>query len=139
VGVLVLYLLLSVFFGARPTGAADAPKRLPTLCIDSEAVSVSGVSSGAFFAHQFHVAHSARVMGAAIFAGGPYLCAGDNFPQSLFRSLNVCSDFSPGPFLGPPDAERSIAAARTAAAAGGIDRHVPIARRSGVPVFRSSG
>jgi poly(3-hydroxybutyrate) depolymerase len=64
--------------GLQPASASDRPERLPTLCIDSEAVSVSGVSSGAFFAHKFHVAHSARVMGAAIFAGGPYLCAGDD-------------------------------------------------------------
>jgi poly(3-hydroxybutyrate) depolymerase len=121
VGALVLYLLLSVFFGARPTGAAEAPERLPTLCIDSEAVSVSGVSSGASFAHQFHVAHSARVMGAGIFAGGPYLCAGDDFPKNLLRSMSVCANASPGPFLGPPDAQRSITAARNAASVGGID------------------
>ena len=112
--------LLAVALGSQPAGAAEA-EPLPALCIDENAISVSGISSGAFFAHQFHVAHSARVMGAAIFAGGPYLCAGDNFPQSLFRSLSVCSHFSPGPFRGPPDPQRSIAAARGAAAAGGID------------------
>ena len=114
-------LLSSVRLGTPPAGAADVSEKLPALCIDTDAVSVSGISSGAFFAHQFHVANSQRVMGAAIFAGGPYLCAGEGFPQSLFRSLNVCSDTGPGPFLGPPDAQRSIAAARAAASAGGID------------------
>ena len=113
--------LLAVAVGSQPAGAADPPEQLPALCIDENAISVSGISSGAFFAHQYHVAHSARVMGAAIFAGGPYLCAGDDFPRSLFRSLNVCSHFTPGPFLGPPDAQRSITAARAAAKAGGID------------------
>ena len=112
--------LLAVALGSQPVGAAEA-EPLPALCVDENAISVSGISSGAFFAHQFHVAHSARVMGAAIFAGGPYLCAGDDFPRSLFRSLNVCSHFTPGPFLGPPDAQRSITAARAAAKAGGID------------------
>ena len=118
---LALALLSSVRVGTPPAGAADVSEKLPALCIDTDAVSVSGISSGAFFAHQFHVANSQRVMGAAIFAGGPYLCAGDDFGRSLFRSSSVCSHVNPGPFLGPPDAQRSIAAARAAAAAGGID------------------
>ena len=33
-----------------------------------------GLSSGGFFAHQFHIAHSALVTGAGIIAGGPYGC-----------------------------------------------------------------
>jgi poly(3-hydroxybutyrate) depolymerase len=39
-------------------------------------VTVSGLSSGAFFAHQFEVAYSALVSGAGLIAGGPYGCAG---------------------------------------------------------------
>jgi hypothetical protein len=70
---------------------------------------------------QFHVAHSARVMGAAAFAAGPYQCAGERYPRTLFRALNVCADFGPGPFLGPPDPQRSIRAVDTAAETGGID------------------
>jgi pimeloyl-ACP methyl ester carboxylesterase len=38
-------------------------------------VTVSGVSSGAFFAHQFEIAHSGLVSGAGLVAGGPYGCA----------------------------------------------------------------
>jgi poly(3-hydroxybutyrate) depolymerase len=117
---LIATALLALILGTG-SSASDTPERLPTLCIDPEAVSVSGVSSGAAFAHQFHVAHSTRVMGAGIFAGGPYLCAGENFPQNLFRSLNVCSNTGRGPFLGPPNPQRSISAARIAARAGGID------------------
>jgi poly(3-hydroxybutyrate) depolymerase len=112
--------LLALIVAAGSVAAANGSALAP-LCIDTTGVSVSGISSGAFFAHQFHVAHSAQVMGAAIFAGGPYLCAGDDYPESLFRSLNVCSHLSPAPFLGPPDAQRSIVAARSAAEAGGID------------------
>lgn len=37
--------------------------------------SVSGLSSGAYFAVQYEIAHSATIAGAAIFAGGPYFCA----------------------------------------------------------------
>jgi poly(3-hydroxybutyrate) depolymerase len=38
-------------------------------------VTVSGLSSGAFFAHQFEVAYSALVSGVGLVAGGPYGCA----------------------------------------------------------------
>ena len=49
--------------------------RLPTgLALDRSSVTVSGLSSGGFFAHQFHVAHSSLVTGAGIIAGGPYGC-----------------------------------------------------------------
>lgn len=38
-------------------------------------VSVSGFSSGAYMAIQFHVSHSALVMGLGAIAGGPFFCA----------------------------------------------------------------
>ena len=38
--------------------------------VDSSQVSVSGMSSGACMATQFHVAHSSDVMGVGIIAGG---------------------------------------------------------------------
>lgn len=44
------------------------------LSLDPASVTVSGLSSGGFFAHQFHVAFSRTVSGAAILAGGPYGC-----------------------------------------------------------------
>jgi len=43
--------------------------------LDPSGVTVSGISSGAFFAHQFHVAYASLVKGAGIVAGGPYGCA----------------------------------------------------------------
>ena len=39
---------------------------------------VSGLSAGAFFSHQYHVAHSSSIDGAGIIAGGPYYCAMGN-------------------------------------------------------------
>lgn len=131
-------LALSVALLLAPAAAAlaAAPGPLPPLCIDPKGVTVSGISSGGFLAHQLHVAHSRRIAGAAIFAAGPYLCAGDGYPESLFRALNVCADFSPGPFLGPPDVERSLNAARTAAKAGRID---DLAGLRGDRVFLFSG
>ncbi len=52
----------------------------------SKQTSVSGISSGAYMAGQFQVAHSDEVVGAGIVAGGPYGCA-----ESLY------ADVIPGP------------------------------------------
>lgn len=59
-------------FAQTPTQAADP---LPALRVDISQTSVSGLSSGAYMATQFQVAHSGIVMGAGIVAGGPYGCA----------------------------------------------------------------
>lgn len=56
--------------------AAHAEPSLPALNIDLSQTTVSGISSGAFMAVQFGVAHSASVRGVAATAGGPYFCAG---------------------------------------------------------------
>lgn len=48
---------------------------LPALNVDPNAISVSGLSAGAFMAVQYSVAFSAQVMGAGVIAGGPFYCA----------------------------------------------------------------
>ncbi|TRY67557.1 hypothetical protein TCAL_03306, partial [Tigriopus californicus] len=47
---------------------------LPQFNVDPDLVSVSGISSGAYFATQFHVAYSMSVQGCGLWAGGPDLC-----------------------------------------------------------------
>lgn len=49
-----------------------------TLNLDKSSVVVTGLSAGAYFASQFHVAYSGSLIGAGIIAGGPYYCAGDD-------------------------------------------------------------
>ena len=67
-------------------------------------VTVSGISSGAFFAHQFHVAYSGLVKGAGMVAGGLYACAEQvddvvpphpftGIPKSVAAALAVCTRF----------------------------------------------
>ena len=56
---------------APETSDAELPGNLD---LEPATVTVSGLSSGGFFAHQFHVAFSERVAGAGIIAGGPYGC-----------------------------------------------------------------
>ena len=96
--------------------------------LEPSSVTVSGISSGAFFAHQFHVAYSSLVKGVGIVAGGPYACAdqvdsitpplGNPFfvalvPRRVVASLAVCTHFGRSDFKqagwqfpGKPDADR---------------------------------
>lgn len=66
--------------------AASAAERLPAYGADISQTSVSGVSSGAYMAVQFHVAYSGTVVGAGVLAGGPYHCA----EGSLWTALRRC-------------------------------------------------
>lgn len=81
-GLALAVLLLALAF----TGKRQPSGVLPALGVRINETSVSGISSGAYMAGQFQIAHSGIVMGAAIIAGGPYGCA-----ESLF------ADLMPGP------------------------------------------
>ncbi len=67
------FLGLCIF--ALAPGCGPNAQKLPALNADLSQTSVSGLSSGGYMAGQFHVAHSATVIGAAILAAGPYGCA----------------------------------------------------------------
>ena len=66
--------------------------------VDASQISVSGISSGGFMAHQFHVAHSDHIMGAGIVAGGPYYCAHGSIAGAVTECMNyetfACGQFS---------------------------------------------
>jgi poly(3-hydroxybutyrate) depolymerase len=102
-GNLLFGTLAALFVGVDPSAAEhdDIPdpaplfvsQRLPTdLSLAPNSVTVSGLSSGGFFAHQFHIAFSGTVGGAAILAGGPYGCVDliDN-PFLPFQKLDRTS------------------------------------------------
>jgi len=80
-------LALAVACAAAFAGSAGAAPPLEQVSAGAKAdvgqISVSGISSGGFMAHQFHVAHSAHVMGAGIVAGGPYYCAEGNIADAV--------------------------------------------------------
>ena len=57
-----------------PPPRATATKLAGVPRLDRAGVTVSGLSSGGFFAHQFHIAFSGLVQGAGIVAGGPFGC-----------------------------------------------------------------
>lgn len=62
---------------------------LPALHADLSQTSVSGLSSGGYMAGQFHVAHSATVIGAGIIAAGPFGCAQTSVGEFQFFPLAV--------------------------------------------------
>ena len=58
------------------TLGTSAVTKLGHYNVEPAKIFVAGISSGAFFAVQMDVAHSATFKGAAIYAGGVYWCAG---------------------------------------------------------------
>lgn len=76
-------------------------------------VTVSGISSGAYMAHQFHVAHSASVAGAALVAGGPYYCS----MGLAWNALKLCMETQ----LGLPSVRDSLETAMRMARMSKID------------------
>ena len=74
--------LLALAFSISCSG-----RELPALNVDLAETSVSGLSSGAFMAVQFEVAHSAIVKGVGVIAGGPYFCG----QHDVIRATTQCS------------------------------------------------
>jgi hypothetical protein len=103
--------------------------------LEKSAVTVSGLSSGGFFAHQFHVAFSKLVNGAGIIAGGPYGCVESiRNPYSPFWPVRLdrvaaatvaCTHYYGSRYFGlrppPPRPEDSHALVRRAASESMID------------------
>lgn len=82
---------LALWLGLVLPGQAAAPPlssplpRLPALGLAADAVTVSGLSSGAYMAGQFQVAHAASVAGAALLAGGPYGCSRGSVSTAMYQ------------------------------------------------------
>jgi poly(3-hydroxybutyrate) depolymerase len=116
-------LLLSVLLSTA--GLAHGIERLPALGADLPQTTVSGLSSGAYMAVQFHLAHSKVVRGVGVVAGGPWYCAEGN----ATRAVGEC-------MKGAPDVAPLVEAARRAADHGDID---PIAGLGASRVWMFSG
>lgn len=91
-------------------------------------LTVSGISSGAYIAQQFHTAFSSQVSGVGIIAGGPYYCAKGNIVEAMNKCMKTV--------LGSPRTEDSILMAKELAKAGKID---PLENLSHSKVWMLSG
>ncbi len=78
--------LAALIAAAMLAGACEPSTQsggLPALGAKIDETSVSGISSGAYMAGQFQMAHAKIVMGAGIVAGGPYGCSESVFAEAL--------------------------------------------------------
>jgi poly(3-hydroxybutyrate) depolymerase len=123
----------------------DKLATLPQLAADIAQTSVSGISSGAYMAGQFQVAHSKIVIGAAIIAGGPYGCAESAFADimpgpgatilNLSKAVNGCM-LNALALWGVPDVDQLVRKTGKLAEAGRID---PIADLEKDRIYLFSG
>lgn len=96
-----------VLVGCLSSRALAEP--LPALNVNLAETSISGISSGAFMAVQWHAAYADSVVGIGVFAGGPYQCAAGG----VYQALNVC-------MAGHANADQSYQALMKAAEAGNV-------------------
>jgi len=78
-----IFSITSLLFLNKTTNSS-----LSQVNINSKAISISGLSSGADFAVQFQVAFSKNIMGLGVFAGQPYHCAVTRFADDPMEPLN---------------------------------------------------
>ena len=71
----------------HPLLAKEDETSLPKLQLAPH-LTVSGLSSGGYFAAQFHLAFANEVKGAAILAAGPVYCAKNDLMQALGNCMN---------------------------------------------------
>ena len=97
--------------------------QLASYNVDKSEITVSGLSSGGFFAVQMHIAYSSIVKGAGVIAGGPYYCA----EGSMGTALTTCMS---SPFL--LNVNRLISTTDSWGKSNYID---PVENLSGSPVY----
>lgn len=123
--------ILMVLLGISTSSGAAPP--MPHFNVDLSQTSVSGMSSGAFMAVQFHIAFSSTLVGAGIVAGGPYYCTQGSFYALPFR-IKQC--MSPSFGISAPDSKTLFSFAKRFAKAQRID---PLANLKTDRVYIFSG
>lgn len=126
-------ILTGTLLAFAPPSQAEPP--LPALNIDLAQTTVSGISSGAFMAVQFAVAHSASVRGVAATAGGPYFCAGNDSwaGAGAGEAIAHCMQGDPAEpahAITPADIAQMTAAARAWSSRGLIDDVANLSRQT---------
>jgi len=122
-----IYTFLLALIFALVSSVTFASNALPKLNAMASQSSISGLSSGAFMATQYHIAYSKDLVGVAAIAGGPWQCAASNplNPNPLTTATSTCTCLKgfPCPYLGAPfpNVEHIISLAKTAELEGEID------------------
>lgn len=115
---------LALVFGLGWADPSTAAQPLPSYGADITQTSVSGVSSGAYMAVQFHIAHSSLIRGIGAVAGGPYYCAQNSAATMLFNCMK------PDSVTPLPSTQRLVSITGSLAKSGAIDNpsHLHTAR-----------
>ncbi|XP_021953133.1 uncharacterized protein LOC110849958 [Folsomia candida] len=74
---ILLIATLSNFLIGTIVATTQAGVKLDSYKVDTSTITISGLSSGAIMAMQYHVAFSEQIRGAGILAGVPYACTRD--------------------------------------------------------------
>lgn len=127
--VLTATILILASFVLRASHASSDIPSLPELGAQTDNNSITGISSGAFMATQFYIAHSASLAGAGIIAGGPFLCALNNSNYlPVYNAMSYCMSGKPVPLSGQfwdgrrwPNIERLLKLTQKAERQGKID------------------
>jgi len=102
----LLVLVLALFLAPAGPTRADGPSLgdlAATLNIDRGGISVSGISSGAYMAQQFHVIHSRHVIGDGFYGHAGYNEIAETndivvlYPQTKAWSENFLTDYARNP------------------------------------------
>ncbi len=127
--------LLCALLAPTTFALAGDVEPLPSYNVDLTDTTVSGVSSGAYMAVQFGVAHASIVRGVGATAGGPYLCAFDRVPSlrgtlvtALARCMQGDPDF-PKQAITSTQLNRMVRMTDASARAGRIDATSQLARQ----------
>ncbi len=75
-------------------GSVVLAGELPALKLEPQ-ITVSGISSGAYMASQYHLAHADTVSGVALIAGGPYGCANNSLRTALGSCVEKAEGMAP--------------------------------------------
>jgi len=102
------------------TPQIQAAENLKSYNIDQSAITISGVSSGAFMANQMSVAYSQTFSGSASVAGGIYWCAQGKSDKAQGECMNSTGNIHP---------EVQIAEAQRLASTGEIDPLANLSRQ----------
>lgn len=133
--------VLALCVGAFPVSAqkASLPDNvvpLPALNADLSQVTVSGLSSGAFMAHQIHVAYSDRIKGAGMMAGGPFGCSEGRPCQAVTACMRSSTPDTARPM---PSTETLLNKARKLASRDRSDRIAPLSNLATSQVYIAHG
>lgn len=85
-------LLLTTLFLSSPAISSEPVQQLK---IDTDRITVSGISAGGQMAHQLHISYSDLFSGAGIIASGPFGCADGSLATAMARCMGKIDEPMP--------------------------------------------